>query len=167
MSPDIIPDATPHLRSEGTLGSSQFPLDTSPTPSGFSGIIEIQDPEIDVQEILGQIREKMTHRKQTDFALQVSLAEDRIAVRDALIKLKLKIQNYGSIGEPGVGFKGKSVFLAKRIIRKLIKRHLQTEKEALEQTVQLIERLLPYLDEQTRQIAICLNRLDKVEASLK
>jgi hypothetical protein len=135
---------------------------------GISGIIEIQDPEINVEEILGQIREKMAHRKQTDFNfLQITLAEDRIGVRDALTKLKMKIETYGSIGEPGPGLKGKAIFWVKRIVRKLIQRHIQQEKEALEQTVRLIERLIPYLDEQTRQIANCLNRLEKVEASLK
>lgn len=128
-----------------------------------SPIIESQDSEINVPELVHQIRESMHFRKQTDLGFYtVTFAEDRFAIREALAKLKLKLEHRGN-SQAGPGVRGKLIFFAKRIVRKLNQDHLQQEKEALDATVQLVERLLPYLDQQTQQIANCLNRLSQLE----
>src|SRR5690242_18998058 len=93
---------------------------------------------IDVQDLMSRIRSSMAHRKEQDPLLySVTLAEDRLAVRDALKDLKVRLEKHGSIGVSEEGFKARLIFLVKRVVRNLIQRHLTQQKEELETLVRL------------------------------
>lgn len=131
------------------------------------GIIEIRDPEINVQEIMSRIRENMAHRKIQGISLNaMALSEERLALRAAHEHLKLKVHYYGTIGEPAIGWKGKIQFFFKRVIRRLIQRHIDQEREVQEAMLRLIERLIPYLD-QAQYSAECIRRIEKLEQAFK
>src|SRR5947207_1936616 len=105
-------------------GSPTLPKGQETLP--FEGIIEIRDPEINVQEVMRQIRDNMSRRKSLVPSLRsIILSEDRLALRAAHEHLRTHIQCYGDIGEEGPGLKGKIQFFVKRVIRRLIRRHLE------------------------------------------
>jgi hypothetical protein len=135
--------------------------------SQLEGVIEIRDPEIDVQDIMRRIRENMAHRKSQGLSLSnLVLSEERLALRATHENLRVRVHMYGTIGEPQRGLKGKIQFFFKRVVLKLIRRHVDQEKDVQESLLKFIDRLIPYLD-QSQYAAECLQRIEKLEKALE
>jgi hypothetical protein len=130
-------------------------------------IIEIRDPNLDVQDIMRKIRENMASRDTQLKSIGAwILSEDRLALRAAHESLRQRVQVYGHLGMPEPGLKGKISFFIKRVIRRVIKRHIDQEKDVQEAMLRFVERLIPYLDN-AQYAAECLQRIEKIEATLK
>jgi hypothetical protein len=140
--------------------------DTTQSQLSLEKIIEIRDPEIDVTAIMQRIRETMSRRKEQGLSLQtLVLSEERLALRAAYEKLKVRVHTYGTIGEPQPGLKGKIQFFMKRVVLKLIRRHVDQERDVQEALLKLVEQLIPYLD-QSQYAAECLRRVERLEKTL-
>ena len=142
------------------------------SPGGLSQlrldeVISIRDPDIDVQEILKKIRANIENRKSQIPSLStLMISEERLALRAAHESLRIRVKGYGEIGIATPGLKGKISFFIKRVVRKLIRRHIDQERDVQEGMLRFIERLIPYLDH-AQYAAECLRRVEKIEETLK
>lgn len=129
------------------------------------GIIEIRDPEVDVSAIMAQIRANMATRTELS-PLPASLAgsamqNERREVMKALEALQHKIRRYGTVETHRGGWKGKADLFIKKVVRKLIKRHLIQQEEVHEALLATMDKLAHHLDQRDQLTMVHLNRLEE------
>ncbi len=128
-------------------------------------IIRIHDPEIDVAQLMLQIRENMQSRSELPPLPHTqgisALVEERRAVYRAVSATMEKIQQYGRVDILREGVKGRLENLIKQTIRKTIQRHINQQDDVHLTLMTLINRLVQYIEAQGLQIDASLSRLPR------
>jgi hypothetical protein len=129
------------------------------------GVIEIQDPEIDVADIIRRIRQNMAVRaKLPPLAAALGrtrLCEERRKLRQTIEELHARVNNYGTLDTRRIGWKGKAELLIKKCIRKVIGRYLAQQQEVHAQLLEAIYQLAHYLDQQDEVLQQRFDQCDR------
>lgn len=123
-------------------------------------IIEIRDSEIDVPSIMTQIRSQMNERaKSGPLVQEIVMAEELWAVRDTIEDLRRKVSAYGNIGSEKKGSSAKLELFVKKVVRKVIRRHIDQQREVHEALLRVVDQLEKF---QCQQNIFLMDRIEKV-----
>lgn len=137
----------------------------APGPVPDPEVIAIHDPEVDVREIVRQIRANMAVRQKLPplaAALgRARLADERKKLRQAYDFLQERIDVYGIVETHLSGWLGKLAIAFKMALRKLINRHLHQQQLVNERLMLLFDQILQYLDDQDQCLRVCLEQAER------
>ena len=104
------------------------------------GLIVINDPEIDVPAIMNRIKAKASIRRvRLDANLRASATTLHLQAKSQLTSIRQLLSDFGDIGVPARGLKSKLGWWVKRIVRKLISRHLYRQQQINERMANNLE----------------------------
>jgi len=121
-------------------------------------MIEIHGPQIDEQDVLKKARQNMSSRHElAPTHAAAALGEQRAALRSAIEKLRAKAALYGAVDEKDTAdsthSRGVSARLfVKRLVKKLIQRHLDQQREVNAELMEVLDRMSQYLDSHKKDL---------------
>jgi hypothetical protein len=129
------------------------------------GVIEIRDPEINVAEIMRQIRQSMAVREKLPplaAALgQGRLFEERRKLQRTIEDLHARVNNYGTVDTRRTGWRGRLELLVKKCLRKIFGRYLAQQQEVHGKLMEAVYQLAGYLDQYDEVVRQRLDRCDR------
>jgi hypothetical protein len=139
-------------------------LNSSANPCEHHGIIEIRDPEIDVQDIMARIR-RNRQRRQVIPLSSAALGRARMAKRRKQIMISLKelqsrIRDYGVVESHKQGFAARLDLFFKRFIRKLIQRHILQQHRLHLKLHTVLGQLVQYLEAEDVSLRTCIDHAE-------
>jgi len=142
-----------------------------PSEKPASRVIEIRDPEIDGSEVLERARAAARDRARLAPGFQYeldALRSRRRELREAIGELRRRAASVGDLGERVGGWRGRVVWLAKRVVSRLARRHLDQQAEVNAAVLGLLERMAATLEDTARvaeegelRLATRLHRLSR------
>jgi hypothetical protein len=145
--------------------------ETPAAPAPDPEIIAIHDPDVDVREIVRQIRANMAVRQKLPplaAALgRARLADERKKLRQAYDSLQERIAVYGIVETHLSGWLGTLAIAFKKTLRKLINRHLHQQQLVNERLMLLFDQILQYLDDQDQCLRVCLEQAERRDSEAR
>jgi CheY-like chemotaxis protein len=138
-------------------------------PGTLSGnepdIIEIRDPEIDVPDLMRRIRQNMAARQKLPplaAALgRARMAEERQKLRKAILDLQERMDDLGIVDTHQTGWLAALDLAVKKLLRKLINRHLHQQQLVHERLVLVLDQVVRYLDDHDQCIRSSLDQAQR------
>jgi hypothetical protein len=128
------------------------------------GIVEIRDPEIDVQDIMARIRRNRKHRQVIPLASaalgRAQMAKRRKQIMVSLKELQARIRDYGVIESHKQGFVARLDLFVKRFIRKLIQRHILQQHRLHLKLHTVLGQLVQYLEAEDVSLRTCIDHAE-------
>jgi hypothetical protein len=136
-----------------------------------AGIIEIRDPDIDVQEIMARIRLSTQSREPlppSAAALgRTRMARERKKIIASLKELKARIREYGVVESHKQSWVGRVDLFIKRSIRKLVQRHILQQHRIHLKLHTVLDQLIQYLQDEDVCIRACIDQAEQQAQSQK
>jgi hypothetical protein len=134
------------------------------------GVIEIRDPEIDIAEVMRQIRQNMAIRERLPplpAALgQARLFEERRKLQAMIQELHARVLNYGAVDTRRTGWRAKLELFVKKCIRKLFSRYLAQQQEVHAKLMETIYQLAKYVEQQEEVLRLRFDQCDQQTQNL-
>ena len=109
-------------------------------------ILEIRDPEIDVDALMARIRANLAARGE---ALDDEpVAASGAVLYDRFVALQAKAGEYGELSSVKKGWQAQAELFLKKVLRKLMMRHIRQQQEVNAALVVLLNEVLGELDRQ-------------------
>ncbi len=115
----------------------------SPDPAD---VLEIHDPEIDVDALMERVRAAVRARGEVPLA-DVPVNSRASRLLEAVLRLHTEAARLGEISVARGGWIGRLEFLARRVVRKLLSPYLKQQQAIHEAIVQAIDLLVAELVE--------------------
>src|SRR5262245_9796578 len=132
-------------------------------------VIEIRDPEIDIQEIVTVIRRRSVRRKPLPPSAaslgRAQMARQRKRIIVSLKELKSRIRDFGVVESHKQGWLAKVDLFAKRSVRKLMQRHILQQHRIHLKLHTVLDQLIQYLQDEDVNLRACVDRAER-EAQL-
>jgi hypothetical protein len=129
------------------------------------GVIEIRDPEIDIADVMRQIRRNMAIREKLPplpAALgQARLFEERKNLGTMIQDLHARVLNYGAVDTRRAGWPGKMEVLVKKCIRRVFSRYLAQQHEVHAKLLETIYQLAKYFEHQDEVLRLRFDQCDQ------
>jgi hypothetical protein len=129
------------------------------------GVIEIRDPEIDVAEVMRQIRQNMAIREKLPplpAALgQARLFEERKKLQAIIQELHARVLNYGALDTRRTGWRGRMELCIKKCIRKVFARYLAQQQEVHGMLMETVYQLARYVEQQDEVLRLRFDQCDQ------
>ncbi len=134
------------------------------TPAEFQPLIESSGPELDVHGLLARARVNLEARGSLPQTIaahgQARLRDERDRLLQTLDDLHRRMDDLGRVETRHTGAKGKFDLWAKRLVRRLINRHLHQQRLVHEALTDTLHQLVRYLDFQDQALRACLDLLE-------
>jgi hypothetical protein len=141
------------------------PADGWQTSTEDAAVIEIRDPEIDVQAIMAQIRQQKASRGPLPPSAaslgRVRMAQQRKKIVASLKELKARIRDYGVIDSHKKGWLGLVDLFIKRSVRKLVQRHILQQHRVHLKLHTVLDQLIQYLQDEDVSIRLCIDQSER------
>jgi hypothetical protein len=117
-----------------------------------AGVIEIRDPDIDIEHIMSRIRRSGSKRARLPATRAAHgyarLAQCRKKIRALNKELKARMRDYGLVQSHRVGWLRRIDLFVKRTVRKLIQRHVLQQHRIHLKLHTLLTQLSSYLEDE-------------------
>lgn len=120
----------------------------STVPAADPGdILEIHDPEIDVEALMAKIRAAVAARVPRRRMANQSGSAFGTDIGEAFLEIQAQMARYGEVGTMKPGLVGKVEIFAKKVLRRLIVRHIRQQQNVNGALIQMVNLLLAELEE--------------------
>jgi hypothetical protein len=141
------------------------PAETTGSHAEDAEIVAIRDPEVDVAEILRRIRHNMAVRQRLPplaAALgRARMAEERHKLRKAILDVQERMEDLGKVDTHQAGWLASIDLTVKKLVRKLINRHLHQQQLVHERLVLVLDQIVGYLDDQDQCLRTCIDQAQR------
>jgi hypothetical protein len=155
----------PTLLHDEKHGEPAYELTVDASFREDSGIFEIRDPDIDVQEIMARIRQQEASREPLPPSAAAlgrkRMARQRKKIVASLKELKARIRDYGVVESHKKGWLGQVDLFIKRSIRKLVQRHILQQHRVHLKLHTLLDQLIQYLQDEDVSIRGCIDQAER------
>ena len=141
---------------------------TSSTPSQIdpADVIEIHAPEIDVDALMGRIRESLATRQGPERRNRVREVRLTDGLGEAFVGLQAEMGRYGEVGTARSGPMGIAELFFKRVVRKLMKRHIMQQQNVNGALLRFLDLSLAELEASRANQVRLQARIEDLEAKL-
>jgi hypothetical protein len=131
----------------------------------LADIIEIRDPDIDLQQIIASIQQNSAIRKPlppSAAALgRVRMAKRRKSIIASLKELKGRIRDYGVVESHRQGWLRVVDLFIKRTLRQVIRRHILQQHRIHLKLHTVLDQLINYLEADDISIRACIDQAER------
>lgn len=118
--------------------------------SSLAEVFDFRDPALDAPGLLARIETQLASRRELPPSPaqrhRAALRAERQALLAHLAALDERLGRYGQLGEARPGLAGRAALFLKRVIRKLVRRHLDEQREFNAEVLATLRRLTESLD---------------------
>ena len=149
---------------DGNTNDEPAGISATPGPQG-PGIIEIRDPQIDVERIMSQIRKNGDRRRTlppSAAALgRARMARQRKKILASLKELRTRIRDYGMVETHKNGWRARFDLFIKRSIRTLFRRHILQQHRLHLKLHTVLDQLIRYLQDEDVAVRACIDQAER------
>lgn len=143
-------------------------MTTQPHPTQIdpADVIEIDDPEIDVDALMQRIRHNLATRLGPGGRSLLNEARLTDGLGDAFVALQAEMGRYGEIGSARTGLIGRAELLFKKVVRKAIRRHIGQQQDVNGALLRFLDLALADLEAARETQARLATRVAELESKL-